>query len=148
MIETPRGAAARLSGIPGLLTAARRAKATLDAARLTPGAQQVDRRYGAPLHLLSRAGRLLGQLAGAAGSNWAGGSDQARVEGSNGTRFEAEVRALPGYHSAAVAELREMLAGFAPWRPPSAAEAARLREALELLVAAAPEQWMTRRGAV
>lgn len=111
-VVTPRAASHTLSGLAGMIKAARRAKAVLDAARIAPGAQVVDHE-GAPLDRLAMAGANLAVLA------------------RDATSFVHAVSDVSKLHASASTELRRRLS-----HEESNENKARLTYALQILAAA------------
>ena len=85
----PAQASAALSGLPGLILNAQRAKGNLDEARIAPGAQVPDPKFGKPLSRVAQASDSLGLMA----------------LDANPQRFEAKVQEIRAATTAAQTEL-------------------------------------------
>ena len=118
-VQTARHAAASLSGLAGAIASARRAKATLDEARIAPGAHAPDP-HGTPLNELAMLGDRLSYLAGSAATP------------AGQAAFVSAAADVATLHAAAVTQLKAHLS-----TAKRAEDKARLTYALQMLGAAA-----------
>lgn len=116
-VATPKSAAMTLSGLSGAILAGRRAKATLDEARMAPGEASVDP-LGSPLNALASAGAQFTSLASQSSTN------------RSSAAFVAAAASVRRQHSAALSQLKTLFASTK-----SLSRKARVTYAIQLLEA-------------